>query len=235
MRILVLEDDAELRERIRIALGGVDGWRTEFCSSGEAALESALRTPFDCLVLDRMVDGPLDGLAVLEGLRAREVHTPVLVLSALSSTSHRVDGLERGADDYLAKPFQDEELIARVRALVRRKGQMAHPVILRYGPLELHTKAQKGYWNGNDLELPPKEFGVLVCLLEHRPDLVSAEMLWRRVWPEMKNLQPQSQVIQTTLSRLRTSLKTGTGIEEIIVNERGRGYRLIARESLGEF
>jgi two-component system OmpR family response regulator len=235
MRILVLEDDTEVREQIHIALNREAGWKMEFCTSGEAALELALRIEFDCLVLDRMVDGNMDGLTVLEELRGREVQTPVLVLSHLSSTAHRVDGLERGADDYLAKPFQDEELIARVRALVRRSAKMAHPVILRYGPLELHTKAQKGYWKGKDLDLPPKEFGVLVCLLEHRPDLVSAEMLWLRVWQEMKNLRPQSQVIQTTLSRLRTSLKSGTGIEDIIVNERGKGYRLIAREKLGEF
>jgi two-component system OmpR family response regulator len=233
MRILVLEDDAEVAAQIRSALSAEASWTMELCRNGDAALELALREGFDCLVLDRMVDG-MEGLAVLEQLRSRDVETPALILSHLSSTSHRVDGLERGADDYLAKPFQNEELIARVRALVRRAAKLAHPVILQHGPLELHTKAQKAYWKGKDLELPGKEFGVLVCLIEHRPDIVSAEMLWRRVWAEMKNLGPQQTVIQTTLSRLRSSLRTGTGLEDLIVNERGKGYRLIDRELLGQ-
>jgi two-component system, OmpR family, response regulator len=232
MRILVLEDELELSQQIRAALAVEPGWKPEFCRNGDEALERALREPFDCLVFDRMVDG-MDGVNVLEKLRSRGVETPALLLSRLGSTAHRVDGLERGADDYLAKPFHDDELVARVRALIRRAAKIAHPVILTYGPLELHTKAQKGYWKGRDLELPPKELGVLLCLLEHSPDVVSPEMLWRRVWAEMKNLGPQQTVIQTTLSRLRTNLRNGTGIDDVIVNERGKGYRLNSREMLG--
>lgn len=232
IRILVLEDEPEVVEQIRAALAPETPSAIEVCNSGDGALDLALAQPFDCLVFDRIVAG-MDGLSALEQLRVRGVQTPALLLTALGSTAQRVDGLDRGADDYLTKPFQNEELLARVRALIRRAASLGHPVILRHGSLELHTKAQKAYWNEKDLELPPKEFGVLLCLVEHRPDIVSAEMLWRHVWAEMKNLGPQQAVIQTTLSRLRSSLRASVGVDDIIVNERGKGYRLVDGDILG--
>lgn len=225
MKILVLEDDPEIAESIRNALAAIDGAKVTLTANGDAALNLILAGPFDCLVLDRMVEG-MDGLSVLEAAREREVETPALMLTHLSEVSKRTEGLLRGADDYLAKPFAPEELVARVRALMRRAHRLAHPMIRRHGALELATKTRVAYWERNELDLTPKEFDCLLALSEHYPDPVSQSMLWRFAWPQFPpDHSTAEQVIHVTMSRLRSKLKIAAE-RDLVETIKSAGYKI---------
>lgn len=206
MRFLVLEDEAEVAAEVRGALMSLQlDAEIITVNMGEAALKEALGSSFDCLILDRMVEG-MDGLSVLIALRERDVETPALILSGLSDLARRMEGLDHGADDYLTKPFAQEELASRVRALMRRSKRMAHPKIRRHGPLELATRSRIAYWGDQELALTPKEFDTLLILSEHHPGVVSVDMLWKAAWPDFRNLEPQMSVVHVTMSRLRAKL-----------------------------
>lgn len=226
MRIFILEDEAQESDRIVAALSTIVGVEIVRTTSGEEALAAILADRFDCLILDRMVHG-LDGLSVLEAARARDVETPALMLTGLSDVARRTEGLDRGADDYLTKPYAAEELVARVRALARRAERTAHPRILRHGALELATRTRTAYWAEQELALTPKEFDVLLSLAEHDPDTVSLDMLWQDVWPEFRNLTPQISVIHVTMSRLRAKLTRHSG-HDLIRTIKLKGYALEA-------
>jgi len=159
-------------------------------------------------------------------LRASGIEKPVLMLSALGRAEHRIEGLDGGVDDYLAKPFAPEELVARVRALHRRATvQARHPVLI-VGDLELHVRARTAHRAGRHLGLSPKEFELLKYLMEHAGEVVTREMLLRNVWK--LSFDPQTNVIDVNLVRLRRKLEDGfdTGCLETV---RGSGYRLVAR------
>lgn len=225
MRFLVLEDDPEISEVIQNALATMGEAEISATANGDTALDLILAGPFDCLILDRMVEG-MDGLSVLEAARGRDVETPALMLTHLSEVSKRTEGLLRGADDYLAKPFAPEELVARVRALMRRAHRLAHPMIRRHGGLELATKTRVAYWEGKELDLTPKEFDCLLALSEHHPDAVSQSMLWDFAWPQFPpDHSTAEQVIHVTMSRLRGKLKNATG-GDLIATIKSAGYKL---------
>ena len=222
MRILLLEDDAEAAERVLNALNTAGLGEVTWTRRGQDALELAGGEPFDVLVLDRMVEG-LDGLAALARLRDMDVTTPAVVLSNLGNTRHRVEGLDAGADDYLAKPFEGEELVARIRALARRAGRLAHPDVLVVGELEVRLKARTVHWRGDYVDLSPKEFEILALLAESRDVIVSRQRLWDVVWPEYR-IPPQVNVIDVNLSRLRAKLEGAgaPGFDTV----RGQGFVL---------
>jgi DNA-binding response OmpR family regulator len=225
MRIFVLEDEVDIFNQIKLALSAIEGSEVVHERDGDRALEAIISKPFDCLILDRKVFG-LDGMSVLEKARERDVQTPALMLTHFSLVADRAEGLDRGADDYLAKPFASEELVARVRALTRRAQKIAHPMIRRHGPLELATKTRLATWEERALSLTPKEFDILLCLSEHYPDIVSQEMLWRAVWPEF-NFAPQVGVIQVTVSRLRKKIAAVAGENMVVVKTINlKGYTL---------
>ena len=224
MRILVLEDEDEVFDQIAHALSVIEDLHMVREIEGELAYQRILGQEFDCLVLDRIVVG-LDGLSVLERARARDIETPALVLTGLSDPSRRTEGLDRGADDYLAKPFVSEELVARVRALTRRAHRMAHPLIRRHGKLELATRNQQASWAGVSVDLSPKEFDILLVLADHQPDIVSQEMLWRAVWPEMSNLPVQRSSLDVRISSLRAKLRARAELE-LVETIKNKGYRL---------
>ncbi len=224
MHILLIEDDTQTADAIAAMLAR-EGVTLDRADDGETGLASAGDAAIDVIILDRMLPG-MSGIDVVARLRAAGIEKPVLMLSALGRAEHRIEGLDSGVDDYLAKPFAPEELIARLRALHRRTTvQARHPVLI-HGDLELHVRARTAHRAGRHLGLSPKEFELLKYLMENAGEVVTREMLLRNVWK--LNFDPQTNVIDVNLVRLRRKLEDGfdTGCLETV---RGSGYRLIAR------
>jgi DNA-binding response OmpR family regulator len=217
MRVLVIEDDAELAEIVGATLRRAQ-LAVDVAHDGTAGLERAMLYDYDVIVLDRDLPG-VHGDRICAELVAGGRRSRVLMLTAAATTDDLVDGLSRGADDYIAKPFDLPELVARVRALMRRS-QPPLPPVLRHGELELDTARRRASRGGRPLELTPKELGVLELLLAARGRVVSSEELLERVWDE--NADPFSQAVKTTMSRLRAKLGEPPLIETVVQ----AGYRL---------
>ncbi|HLL66687.1 MAG TPA: response regulator transcription factor [Micromonosporaceae bacterium] len=217
MRVLVVEDFEVLARTVGAGLRR-EGMAVDVVLDGDAALDHLAMTRYDVVVLDRDLPG-VPGDEVCRRIVDEHSATRVLMLTAASSVKHRVDGLGLGADDYLAKPFDFAELVARVRALGRRPGT-AVPPILEYRELTLDPGRRVATREGRRLDLSPKEFAVLECLLAAHGRLVSAEDLLERVWDEAAD--PFTTAVKTTIRRLRTKL----GEPAIIHTVREGGYRI---------
>jgi DNA-binding response OmpR family regulator len=217
MRVLVIEDDAELSEAIGTGLRR-ERMAVDIAGDGPAGLDRALVTGFDVIVLDRDLPG-LHGDDVCAELVAAGCRSRVLMLTAAATIEDRVDGLSLGADDYLPKPFAFAELVARIRALLRRS-QPALPPVLRRGDLSLDPARRSASRGGRELGLGPKEFGVLELLLAAQGRVVPAEELLERVWDEMAD--PFTTAVKVTVSRLRRKLGDPPVIETIAQ----AGYRI---------
>lgn len=222
MKVLVVEDDpqvaaaiAELFQRHDIDI--------EHASDGEAGLNRAGDPSIALIILDRMLP-KMDGMSLAARVRAAGLDKPILFLSALGRLDQRVEGLDAGADDYLAKPFEPDELLARVRALLRRSSAQARQPMLFHGDLEIHVGARTAHRAGRHLALSPKEFELLKYLMEHAGEIVTRAMLLRHVWK--LNFDPQTNVVDVNIVRLRRKLEQGfatTCLETV----RGAGYRLV--------
>jgi DNA-binding response OmpR family regulator len=217
MRVLVIEDDAELSEAIGVGLRR-ERMAVDLALDGAAGLDRALVTGFDVIVLDRDLPG-VHGDDVCAELIAAGCRSRVLMLTAAATIEDRVDGLELGADDYLPKPFAFAELVARIRALLRR-AQPALPPVLRHGDLTLDPARRTASRDGRVLDLGPKEYGVLELLLAAQGRVVSAEELLERVWDEMAD--PFTTAVKVTMSRLRRKL----GDPPVIETLAQAGYRI---------
>lgn len=224
-RILVVEDDDRLAEYIGQGLTE-EGYVVDRAADGRDGLFLATDSQFDTVILDRMLPG-MDGLAVLKALRAGGVATPVIVLSALGDTDARIDGLNAGADDYLAKPFSFAELLARVQALQRRSGGSAQPQqsVLRCADLELDRLARQVRRGSRKITVQPREFRLLEYLLLHAGEVVTRTMLLEAVWDY--HFDPGTNVIDVHISRLRRKIDDGEG-QPLLHTVRGAGYRLAA-------
>lgn len=220
MRVLLLEDDDDAADRVVQAISAAGG-AVDRHVRGEDALKAAAAEAYDVLILDRMVEG-LDGLTTLKRLRAMDVQTPALFLSNLGQSRSRVEGLDAGGDDYLAKPFENEELLARVNALLRRSKREAHPDVIVLGDLEVRIKARTVHWRGEHVDLSPKEFEILKYLAENHDQIVSRQMIWNAVWPEYR-IPPQINVIDVNLSRLRSKLEAAVG-SPLVETVRKQGF-----------
>ncbi len=220
MRVLLLEDDDDAAERVVEAVTGA-GLAVERFVRGDDALRAAAAEPYDLLILDRMVEG-LDGLSTLRRLRGMDVKTPALFLSNLGQTRSRVEGLDAGGDDYLAKPFEAEELLARVNALLRRTRREPHPDVIVLGALEVRIKARTVHWRDQHVDLSPKEFEILRFLAENHDQIVSRQMIWNACWPEYR-IPPQINVIDVNLSRLRSKLEAAAG-KPLVETVRKQGF-----------
>jgi DNA-binding response OmpR family regulator len=224
VRVLVVEDDVELADAIGIGLRR-EQMAVDVAYDGVAGLERALFTGYDVVVLDRDLPGR-HGDDVCAELLAAGCRSRVLMLTAAATIEDRVDGLALGADDYLPKPFAFAELVARIRALLRR-AQPALPPVLASGDLQLDPARRTARRSGELLDLGPKEFGVLEVLLAAQGRVVSAEELLERVWDEMAD--PFSSTVKVTMSRLRRKL----GDPPVIQTVAQAGYRVPAdRESV---
>ncbi len=226
-RILLIEDDPVSAGIVMRALEA-QHFEVTWCADGSHGLSEAGILPFDLIILDRMLPS-LDGLTFMARLRDAGIATPILMLSALSRSENRVDGLEAGADDYLGKPFDDNELIARVRALLRRANNKVHSAVLLYADIEMHVKSRTVHRSGKHLPLSPKEFEILKLLMEHAGETVTRTMLLEKVWH--LNFDPQTNVIDVNLSRLRIRLEEGFD-HPILETVRGAGFRLITRDNV---
>jgi len=200
MRILVVEDEAKVARALKEGLER-EHYEVALARTGEEGFYLANAESFDLVILDLMLPGH-DGLEILKTLRKRSVQTPVLILTARDALSDRVEGLDSGADDYLIKPFAFPELLARMRALLRRGRSEA---ILRFkvADLELDLVTRKVTRAGRALELTVREFELLEYLLRHQGQIVSREMLAREVWKEAARAATLDNVIDVHIARLR--------------------------------
>lgn len=223
--VLLVEDDAAARANIAAILSGA-GMAVEQAEDGPTGLNRAGSGGHDVIILDRMLPY-LSGIDVVTRMRVAGVGAPVLMLSALGRSEHRVEGLESGVDDYLAKPFEPDELVARVRALWRRASQRgSHDPVLLFGDLECHVKARTAFRQGRHLPLSPKEFELFRYLMDHAGEVVTREMLLRHVWK--LSFDPQTNVVDVNVGRLRRKLEEGFD-SPVLETVWGTGYRLIAR------
>jgi len=222
MRILVVEDDKDAASYIAKALGEA-GHVVDVADNGEDALGLA-NEAHEVMIVDRMMP-KLDGIAMVEQLRAQGSATPVLFLSALGKVDDRVAGLQAGGDDYLVKPFAMAELLARVEALGRRKGAPETQTKLTCGDLEMDLISRDVTRSGQQIDLQPREFKLLEYLLRNAGRVVTRSMLLENVWDY--HFDPQTNVIDVHISRLRGKIDKGFDVP-LLETVRGAGYRLHA-------
>ena len=222
MRILVIEDEIRLAANIASALREGPGFAVDCAEDGETGLMLAANQCYDLIVLDLMLP-KVDGLGVLKCIRARKDHTPVLILTARGEVVSKIALLNAGADDYLSKPFDLGELLARAKALIRRGKGVAHPT-LRAGDLEINTLEQTVHKRGDAITLSPMEYRILEYLM-HRPRvIVSKQELLEHLYDY--NWEHHSNVIEVHVSNLRKKISASDDASAI-ETLRGRGYRLL--------
>ncbi len=218
MRLLLVEDDDSLAKALRRGLVA-KGFAVDHADSVEFAAVLVGENPYDLVLLDLALPGA-DGLSLLDTLRARQSAVPVLILTARGSVEDRVKGLDRGADDYLRKPFAFSELVARIRALLRRGDSLA-PAVLRVGDVELDTRRFEVRRAGSPVTVTAKEFAILEYLLRHAGELVTRSMLLEHCWDE--SYEGLSNLVDVHVSRLRRKLES-TGASAPLRSIRGAGY-----------
>lgn len=223
MRVLMIEDDNELCCAVKASLK-VQGVDVDICHDGAEALEYLRQNIYDVCCLDRMLPHT-DGLTVLRKARAAGISTPVLILTALSRIGDRVDGLDAGADDYLVKPFDMRELLARLRALARRPAPLAPASILQIGSLRLNLTQMTLAGPSGSVGLSPKECDLLEALMRHPDQLMGRSVLLGRVWG--MDAQVEEASLDSYIHFVRRRLRA-VGAQETVVTVRGAGYRLEA-------
>jgi two-component system response regulator PhoP len=219
MRILVIEDEIKLQQQIRQHLESA-GYMVDTCGNGEEGLFFATEYPLDAAIIDIGLPGK-SGLEIIKTLRERGSLLPILILTARSSWQDKVEGLEMGADDYLTKPFQMEELQARVKALLRRATGIPQ-TLLKCGPITLDVTSQSVTVNGQDIELTSFEYRLLEELVRHHGEVLSKHTLADYLYPHDEDRD--SNVLEVMVGRLRRKLDPG-GTLNPIETLRGRGYR----------
>ncbi len=224
MKILLIEDDKEAAEYLVKALSE-SGYVVDHAAEGRDGLFMATSGAYDALVVDRMLPG-MDGLSIVAALRAAEIRTPTLILSALGAVDDRVKGLRAGGDDYLVKPYAFSELLARLEALLRRGSATAPTTTkLRVAELEMDLLSRNVRRDGQAIDLLPREFRLLEYLMRHAGQVVTRTMLLESVWDY--HFDPQTNVIDVHISRLRQKIDKGFS-KPLLHTIRGAGYSLRA-------
>ncbi len=219
-RILVVDDDPKMLSLMRRGLS-FDGYAVELAANGEEALKSARDNPPDLVVLDVMLPG-LDGTEVCRRLRAGDPGLPILMVTAKGRVPDRVAGLDAGADDYLVKPFAFDELLARIRALLRRAAPRDDD-LRRFADLTLDPSTREVQRGGRRIDLTAKEFELLEFLLRHPRQVLSRDLIFERVWGS--DFMGESNIIDVHVMRLRDKLEA-QGEPRLIHTIRGAGYSL---------
>ena len=220
VRVLIVEDERKLAQVLSTALQA-EHYDVVVAATGEDGFYRASAERFDLVLLDLMLPGR-SGLEILQTLRQRHVDTPVLILTARDGVEDRVLGLDRGADDYLVKPFALPELLARIRALLRR-GRPSDVFRLKVADLEMDLVARRVARGDRAIDLTGREFELLEYLLRHHGHLVSREMLARDVWKEPRRATPLDNVIDVQMARLRRKVDSD-GALRLIHTVRGVGF-----------
>lgn len=228
-QVLIVEDDENIAELLRLHLHD-EGYAIEHATDGTAGMRLVERGAWDALVLDLMLPG-VDGLEICRQARSMARYTPIIITSARSSEVHRILGLELGADDYLAKPFSVLELVARVRALLRRADAMARNAKLdsgnvEMGDLRIDPVAREVRLRDRSIELTPREFDLLFFLARHPGKVFTRMDLLNQVWGYRHD--GYEHTVNTHINRLRTKIETDPGHPGRIVTVWGRGYKLQA-------
>lgn len=227
MRILVVEDDAKIAKALKEGLEA-EKYQVAVSRTGEDAFFRVNAERFDLVLLDLMLPGR-DGIEVLIALRKQSLQTPVLILTARDAVEDRIGGLDSGADDYLVKPFAFPELLARIRALLRR-GRTDQVLRLMFADLELDLVTRRVTRGERELVLTQREFDLLEYLLRHQGHVVSREMLGRDVWEEESRATPLDNLIDVYMTRLRKKVDHGFP-HKLIHTLRGVGFRLGDKEA----
>ena len=222
MRILVVEDEITLCEQIRQYFAN-KGFAVDTAHNGSNGFYMACEYPLDAAIIDIGLPD-FSGIELIKRVRKNKVSVPVLILTARSRWQEKVEGLEAGADDYLVKPFQYEELLARINALIRRSAGQAQP-LLSHDNIELNTMAQEVWVSGEKLELTAYEYKVLEYLMLRKGELISKAVLTAHIYDE--DFDRDSNVIEVFIGRLRKKLDPD-GSRKPIETLRGRGYRISA-------
>lgn len=221
LRLLIIEDDTETATHLAKGLQE-SGYSVEHAATGPAGRERAQTASYDALIVDRMLPG-LDGLSLVRELRAAGNSTPVLFLTALADVDDRVTGLQSGGDDYLTKPFAFAELLARLEAIVRRRGTGTAAMLLKVDDLEMDRLTRRVTRAGHSIQLQAREFRLLEYLMLHAGQTVTRSMLLEQVWGY--HFDPQTNIIDVHISRLRTKLDKHAATP-LLHTVRGAGYCL---------
>jgi two-component system OmpR family response regulator len=222
VQILLIEDEQDLADYIIRCLAE-NGHCVEHAVRGDNGYILAMDGTYDLLIADRMLPG-MDGLSLVKALRTRKSQIPVLFLSNLAGIDDRVEGLNSGGDDYLAKPFAAQELLARVNALLRRPHRVGQPTTINVGDLELDLILRKVTREGREIELFPREFSLLEYLMRRPDQILTRTMLLEGVWEY--HFDPKTNIVETHISRLRSKIGS-----DFIQTVRGSGYLLRATRS----
>ncbi len=221
MRVLLVEDDQSTAKSIELMLKS-DGYIVDSTDLGEDGLEIGKIYDYDIIILDLMLPD-MDGYEVLKRLRAAKVETPILILSGLSELDSKIKGLGFGADDYLTKPFDKRELLARIQAIVRRSKGHSQSVI-KTGPITVNLDARTVEVDGQPLHLTGKEYGILELLSLRKGSTLTKEMFLNHLYGGMD--EPEVKIIDVFICKLRKKLAQATGGESCIETVWGRGYVL---------
>jgi len=221
MRVLLIEDDPDTAQYV---INGLEeeGHTIDHSADGREGMTQAMGETYDVLIVDRMLPG-LEGLAIVKTMRAAGCKVPIIFLTALGGVDDRVDGLDAGGDDYLAKPFAFSELLARINALSRRPHLKGEETRLKVGDLALDLITRKVYRGAAEIDLQPREFRLLEVLMRNKGRVVTRTMLLERVWSF--HFDPKTSVVETHISRLRSKIDKPFATE-LIHTVRGSGYSL---------
>jgi len=221
MKLLVIEDEEKLAKNIANFMEGED-FSVDMALDGEEGLDLALSSSYDCIILDILLPG-MDGFEICSFLRNEmKSDIPIILLTALGEVENKIKGLNIGADDYLSKPFDLRELLARVKALIRRN-QLKRGVTISCGKLRMNTKNQKAYYEDKFMELSKKEYLILELFMKNPGTVFTREEIIDRLW-ETGN-EPRSNIVDVYVRYLRKKLEP-FGIDHCIETAQGKGYRL---------
>jgi DNA-binding response OmpR family regulator len=220
MRILVVEDEHKIANAVRQGLEQ-HSYAVDVCYDADDGMSMATTEPYDLIILDRMLPGKTDGIGILQRLRSEGNHTPVLLLTAKDRVLDRAEGLNAGADDYLVKPFAFVELIARVRALLRRPRQ-AVDATLRYRDITLDGEQMIAERDGKELKLTAKEFALLEYLMRNPGRVLTKENIMQHVWDYDADILPNT--VEVYIGYLRNKIDKPFAAKPVIHTKRGFGY-----------
>lgn len=223
MRILIVEDEHKIARALKKALEQ-ETYAVDVAYDGDEGYSMATTEPYDIAIIDRMIPGEYDGIGIVKAMREAKVHTPVIFLSALGSVAERTAGLDAGADDYLVKPFALEELLARVRALLRRPTEQ-QSTVLSVGDLTLDTVTYSVERAGKPVQLTSKEFALLEYMLRNPGRPLSKEVIISHVWDYDADILPNT--VEVYIKYLRNKIDTPFK-SSLIQTVRGFGYKLEA-------
>ena len=221
MRILVVEDEHKIAQALKRALEQ-EHYAVDVSYDGTDGYAMATTEPYDAMVIDRMIPGDYDGIGIVKAAREQGIHTPVLLLTAMSRVEDKTTGLDSGADDYLTKPFAIEELLARVRALLRRPSRQ-QPNLLTIANLELDTVNKRVTRAGQDITLTAKEFSLLEYLLRNKHRPVNKDMIIQHVWDYDADILPNT--VEVYIKYLRAKIDKPFD-KPLLHTLRGFGYKL---------